>query len=436
MNIIRNIFIAGIVTMTMVGALAAQPIIDTCVGDTINCPLPQTFAGDYYIPAFYDKALSLSPDEKMLLVQLNGDGDYSLVDLATFKRSSISAHGSLPGESDAGYGDIAWCPYDPDLVAMTVYSNVGQNQYVGNIFTYRISTHETKRVTPLRAGLYGASLITLYHWEKGSKPGMDSLFIHYSDSISFTGIYIPQTQEQINLPIASGSGDTLRLTSPDGKHTIYDIAHSPMRFDTTVIGYPEPVQQFDDGCFSQNDSLFALEVRPNCPSADGLLFAQLWIYKASDPSRPISRLNFQKLYCKYSFRTVHPVFLTDSTLAISMHNDQSDTAAVYEISINGRLIRQLTFVVTSGVSPILTQEYSLHVRPTISSDHLLIILPTTTDPSSYEIFDALGRVVITGRVPAGSAEFEVGTARLAAGAYVVRVVSGDGISSARFVVSH
>ena len=76
------------------------------------------------------------------------------------------------------------------------------------------------------------------------------------------------------------------------------------------------------------------------------------------------------------------------------------------------------------------------IRPSISSDHLLITLPTTTDPSSYEIFDALGRAVITGRVLSGSAEFEVATARLAAGAYVVRVVSRDGPRSARFVVSH
>lgn len=57
---------------------------------------------------------------------------------------------------------------------------------------------------------------------------------------------------------------------------------------------------------------------------------------------PKTIINLRKLYCMYSSQT-WAEFITDSTLAVSMYKTSDNFSYLYEITTDGRMVRQLTF---------------------------------------------------------------------------------------------
>ena len=160
-----------------------------------------------WFPPYMDMFQKLSPNGKMLVyVDNQGDGGAFVLNLKTLADTQIIVKGGLPHEIDDHWAFPVFCPYDSDLLALSVSQEVdttsdpGNVFYTENFFTYRISTGEYKMVSPpASAGIYNRG-ITLISWLQGSRPGLDSFVIQYSiaapkyvDSF-FYGIYVPQTQ--------------------------------------------------------------------------------------------------------------------------------------------------------------------------------------------------------------------------------------------------
>ena len=100
--------------------------------------------------------------------------------------------------------------------------------------------------------------------------------------------------------------------------------------------------------WSPNGKRIALSVLPKQGGPKGT-FEQIWILDAEKilQDRPDTHsvyiIDLQTRFCSYSFLGCHAEFITDSTLAVSMHPD-GGSSPLWEISTTGRKIRQLTFL--------------------------------------------------------------------------------------------
>lgn len=58
---------------------------------------------------------------------------------------------------------------------------------------------------------------------------------------------------------------------------------------------------------------------------------------------PVEVIDMQKRFCTYSFLGSFAEFITNRTLAVSMHKDGDPVSYIWEITTDGRRVRQLTF---------------------------------------------------------------------------------------------
>jgi len=87
------------------------------------------------------------------------------------------------------------------------------------------------------------------------------------------------------------------------------------------------------------------------PTGDGVhhQFEQIWIldiekYQREHPDTlSFDVVNLQQRFCMYSFLGCYAEFISDSTLAVSMHVDGGNSS-LWEITTSGRKLRQLTFL--------------------------------------------------------------------------------------------
>jgi hypothetical protein len=408
-----------------VGALpvSAQTAVDT------GCPRPYyDFVNQYLIPPYGFMQQKVSLDGKYLAYVLNQSNGVFLLDLHTLEQKAIYCYGNLPGEKkrdDVTFSPVSWCPYDSDLFAVNGGSEIdtGGGKYFGveNIYTYRISTGECNRITPDifpyggNVGLYGDNRND--DWSHLASPGNDTFLIAYTipdrvhneDSI-FIGYYIPQSQKLIPKKKLTSSGlvDSLVVfaQSKDFTHMIWayvDLNNQqghilqPYYLDTTIIEFPQPIYGMGKSSFSPNSKLFAITIarHPNLYPAD-TEWDQVWIYETKNPKKPISMINFQRSFCMYSFWGIWPEFITDSTLAVSMHKDSALFSHIYEITIDGKMVRQLT----SPFQPSLVSERSNDYLNSLTTSPnpftAKITLKFTLNRMAYTtiaIYDELGRLV-------------------------------------------
>ncbi len=443
--LIQILFSSAIGFVPMAGSLHAQWNPDSCC-----CPIPEGDTGFGFgrrMPAFADMGEQLSPDKKYLVFLVSqGNGGAWLLDLGTLKRTQIIVHGGLPGESDISFGAITFCPYDPDLLALTVESVVDTIQIVNNLFTYRISTGASKRITPDTLGPLGYGGLNLFGWLPGSKPNMDTFVIGFGawHGKSFYGTYVPQTQGMN--PVQRVDSRIHFLTaSRDRQHSITfdDTVHDgyPYFLDSTKIRYPKPIYAIANANFSLDGKLFAAEVDPlgYGPPAD-TIFEQVWVWRTSDPSTPIRMINFQKLFCKYSFWGIWPCFITDSTIAVSMHKDGDTFSPLWEITIDGRIVRQLTFLPQNTVSVAETSstaaELPISIFPNPARDEFTVSFAKpegVADGLQAELFDVLGRVAIPVQGVRGTS-LQLDVSGVPDGVYYLRASSGGVTASKRLVI--
>ena len=53
-------------------------------------------------------------------------------------------------------------------------------------------------------------------------------------------------------------------------------------------------------------------------------------------------INLRKEFCKYANAGLFAEFVTNNSLVLSFHNDGDNIAPLYEISLDGKIIRQIT----------------------------------------------------------------------------------------------
>jgi hypothetical protein len=176
------------------------------IGCDCNCPPPYDPQPGFGVrrPPYGDVYQRRSPDGTQLCyTDIENSGSFVL-DLHTLHETQIEITAGLPPFSRvAGIGEPKWCPYDNDLLAVTVWLsvdtlNTGARFFAYKLYTYRLSTRETRNISPLGSGAYGFSYFQLLGWLPGSQPGRDRFRIAYSgprDSLDGTGqeFYSPQT---------------------------------------------------------------------------------------------------------------------------------------------------------------------------------------------------------------------------------------------------
>lgn len=407
--------------------------------DSCCCPIPVGDTGPTVngrrIPPFVDMYQSLSPDGKKLACSLDETDSIYIIDLATLGQKTVIVQPLLP-KLVLAYGNFSWCPYDSDLLAISVLLTdslyPGLNHY-GNIYTYRVSTGECNRITPNIFGPVGdtVELLSLNSWQYNSHSGNDTLEISswrlHSDS---TMLYCPQTQSIIPSP---WSGD-LR-TEAYSRSGLYHLLGyygqyglSPYYMNSVSLPLLDSsIELLQWASFSTNEKLLALSVSPNGqgPPAD-TIFPQVWVYRIDSMAASPIIINFQKSFCMYSFWGIYAEFITDSTLAVSMHKDGDESSPLWEITLDGRIVRQLTFLPESpsGVLQNAPLSNSIRLFPNPANDLLQIMDP---ESGTIHLFDIMGRERMSATLEGSGTTLDV--THLEPGIYYVT----DGSSRAKFV---
>jgi hypothetical protein len=221
------------------------------IGCDCNCPPPYDPQPGFgvRIPPYGDVYQRRSPDGTQLCyTDIENSGSFVL-DLHTLHETQIGITAGLPPFSRvAGIGEPKWCPYDNDLLAVTVWLsvdtlNTGARFYAYNLYTYRLSTREAQNISPLGSGAYGFSYFQLLGWLPGSQPGRDTFRIAYSgprDSLDGPGdeFYSPQTHT-----VWYVKGGSYFAISKSGAHRVWSTFGSNNRIsgyylDNALIQWP------------------------------------------------------------------------------------------------------------------------------------------------------------------------------------------------------
>ncbi|HEY3875617.1 MAG TPA: T9SS type A sorting domain-containing protein, partial [Candidatus Kapabacteria bacterium] len=334
------------------------------------------------------------------------------------------------------YTYMVWCPYDPDLLAIAVdlkdiFYNAGIYGY-GNIYTYRLSTGECKRITPQLFGPVGdtSEIIQLHSWRANSKSGSDTLEISSWHILrDSTLYYIPQTPQAVFR--TPWYGRTLTYgQSRSGKHSLLGDYYTGSYYldGSSLAALDSSIEALEWVSFSPDEKLLALSVDPNGqgPPAD-TIFPQVWVYHVDSMSAPPIVINFQKSFCMYSFWGIDAEFITDSTLAVSMHHDGDLSSPLWEITLGGRIVRQLTFLPEfSGVSEPTILLKNIRVFPNPATNELQIL----SGPSgTARLYDLLGREVLETNDDGSGVTLDV--SKLPNGTYFLRM----GTQSAEVVIA-
>jgi hypothetical protein len=447
---LRDYSLMRITLLVFATLVVAQTANSQFRSDSCGCPIP---SGDEdpgsfgrFIPHFAEIQPHRSPDGRFM-GYVTVAGESYIMELSSHATMRISVQARHAGEEVDYIYPAIWCPYDPDQVLVTVRSRVdtsktGANPVsVFNIFKYQISSRASVCITPDTLGPYGAlskGALTFgaSYWLTGSTSGNDSFQVGMAASVSpdhkqFWGVYVPQQQTLVRTADHLPDTEDLAVSS-DSTHHVWLTHNSktgavvlPLMIDSTPLDFTVPldttVPSIQGASFSPGGDWVAYWV---FPAGNGLpadtIFDQVWICPVSNPTKIEHVINFQRLYCTYSFWGIWPEFISDSTLAVSMHKDGDSVSALWEIGLDGHIVRQLTHV-TAGVTPShAVGAPELDVYPNPSSRGVTVM---TLRPEILYVYNEAGQEVLRSRLGAGSSS--VNTSRLPAGRYVFRTQDGE-----------
>jgi hypothetical protein len=346
-------------------SLGCDSIVDTDPPtSSCNCPCPSPVSGPFgpKIPSTAYQKQKLSVDGETLAYIVNdGSSTVSLLDVGSLNLTTIVLREVLPDTTHWQVNvctEVLWSPYDPNVIYLQcigTFDTLGNGAIVSlkNGYTYNIVTHTATRVTPSVYGSYGSetglSEFSVVDWLIGSQEGLDSL-------LTSSGIYVPQEDKFYPIPEGyrefvsqSPLGDIFyrkQFIQPWSSWAYYLSGPSPQ---PGLLWESKFIQQLTNISWTPTASRFALSVDYEMISNDTTRSnREVWVFTTWDvllgQGRPerFTRLNLRDLFCTYSSYGIDAEFITDTTLAVSMHKDGDDTSELWEISITGRKIRQLT----------------------------------------------------------------------------------------------
>ena len=326
-----------------------------------DCLLPIRLPDGYYIPKF-NGWQELSPDGTRILY--NSGYNY-ILDLKSGSETTIDLNDYLDGDREAIYQRVHWCPYDNNKVLfecglLNDSSDGGKTFYKVDLIKRTAEKLMPAAFDTIYSQRY-AEGIYFGGWLYGSTNEYDSILARWTlwDGLSTNhividhdSIYMPQEKK-----FAKSNYRKLMRQSHDGRMYFsidsWSGAH-PREFilNREHILFDDVPVDMEYASWSPNNQLLALTVvplKPNNECDTTERFEEVWIidvkayYEERPYLMPVKIINFQKSFCTYNFVGVYAEFITDSTLAVSMHKDGDTVSNLWEITIDGKLVRQLTF---------------------------------------------------------------------------------------------
>lgn len=275
------------------------------------------------------------------VIQRLSDGSSFEVDMTPFLR---------PKEELYLYSIESWCPYDENLVLILLQSNIPRDDDASvinkgsHLFIYNVAARTAKRITPSVFG--DTTSVSETSWLPNSTSG--------NDIIRFNGIrreLYPRGRVYPSLYYVQSDSVVYDVAGTD----IYEGPNGGLFTENNNV-YP-PIWTLN-GKKIDNHGTFILRVSwsPSgryvaieaagyqfepCPNREG---REVWIYcvDEKDVTDPCFVIRLRKRYCLYSSWETQANFLTDTTLLINAHEWGAVWSFLYEVSLDGTILRQVT----------------------------------------------------------------------------------------------
>ena len=264
---------------------------------------------------------------------------------------------------------IAWCPYTNDKLALNCVTSIdttasGKSGIYGqNLFILSISDNKLELIQLPRMPKSGPSSFLLFDWLRGSVPANDSLLVAFGLGSSTKDPLLKSIWGAVVLQrdtvVRSEEIDRLLqynlygsfLYSPNRQHVaalpelLYRPPLNSVILDGVPLRFKDRVNAFHRISWSPHSKKLAVTVSPVSQwTTVWIIDVERWQRERPD-TVPVQSIDFQKRFCMYTLSSVGNLdaeFLTNTTLAVSMHRDGDKVCPIWEITTDGRLLRQLT----------------------------------------------------------------------------------------------
>ncbi len=266
------------------------------------------------------------------------EGPLHIIDVSTYEIYKIELQPYLPeGEIFAGAGRILWCPYDHRRLMVLVKSMDQEGRFRDYAFVIAFSggmAVQVEKVIPESPG----DRIFL-HWMAISRPGADYFVL------SGERMYWLQQDTILPLPEKYRGEPQRRVWSPGDQHWfgIVEDENGQRRFllDGVEIRLPRGA---DRASWAPNGRSLMVS---RLSTARGIEIAIIRginqvLDNPSTEVKPDYVIDPSEQWCMYSMDPV-PRFVSDTTFAVSLFPPGFFTSYIYEVSVEGRILRQLTF---------------------------------------------------------------------------------------------
>ena len=250
---------------------------------------------------------------------------------------------------------LYWCPYDNNRLLMhsvTFTDTVGDGkhyEWAQNLYITSLDGKEFKKVTPTSYGPAGGDF-HIISWLEGSSPNEDYILFGGGK-----GVYIPQKDQWIPQPAPAKEGDYIVSVSPNNQYYLLsvDIGNYKRKYvlNDVDLNFRDKIGSITYESWSPDCKMLALSVQVSEPGDVPIQkwrFTEIWIIDVEKLMQerpaitPVSIINIRRNFCMYSYN-IGAEFITDTTLAVSMFGPYDRRGEIYEISISGKMIRQLTY---------------------------------------------------------------------------------------------
>lgn len=295
---------------------------------------------------------------------INGDlliiAPTTIMNINTLELTTLNPNSFFPKEYniESGYF-ICFSPTENSKVLMGCggypKNDKGKVVWGQTYFIVDIFTNEFKDITPTKYGKYGVDKI-----ETGAPRNWSIDQLNKNDIIHFSyliGDYIVQEDRFVNIPSEQLRGVAI---SPNNQYRIekYHNAQINQSYFTFNGNKLPPIEQNFANAYSMawsKDSRYLAITGFNRPTnvINKNEYAHIWIFDMQESFPNSSSFKYKykitprKQFCKYiwSGGTERQLaFISPTTLAVPMQDHNGDIANIHEITIDGKYVRQLTFI--------------------------------------------------------------------------------------------
>ncbi|MBI3259282.1 MAG: PD40 domain-containing protein [Ignavibacteriae bacterium] len=335
--------------------------------DTFDCSHPVFLPdgkGPKYPPGISHKLQRRSPDGSKIVYIVN-EKRIKILDLKTGIVEMYDPSTMMPSNIGFfGCYDIRWCPYDDNKLCcmfVTGIDTTGNDKfgvYGQNLFILYRKESRLDRINLPYMPKVGPDGLFIFGWMNGSTVAADSLFLGYeSKSKLFTGIVVLPENKIVLIPefekLRKDGSLSDFLYSPDRKHSAALINGLRVPDFGNVIFIDGTPLRFTDDTLSL---LYKLSWSPDGKKLAATVdidnkYQQVWVLDVTKwlVDKPalasVEKIDFQKRFCMYNlsgFGNICAEFITNTTLAVSCHHDGDLLCPLWEITTDGRMLRQLT----------------------------------------------------------------------------------------------